>query len=505
MNDVDRVSDTSETDIPPIGTRLSRLAALAPELPAITCDGVTLTRGELDAFSNRLARAYQDLGVRAGDYVTIALPNSVEWIQAAVAAWKLGAIVQPLSARLPEAEFTGLLELAPRALLVGREDPRGVTPSVPVGFTPSEAVPAGPLEEAVSPSWKAMPSGGSTGRSKLIEVNQDSRVDPAGASQLFTLRENGTQLVTGPLSHNTGLSMTVLGLLLGQHIVLMSRFDPEKCLRLIGKHRVEFTATVPTVMRRLLPVYQADPDAYDLTSLEYLWHTAEPCPPSVKQAWIDILGPDAVHELYSGTELQAITMISGSEWLAHRGSVGTVIMGEIKVLDEHGQECAPGVVGEIFMRSGPEGDPTYRYIGSEATTRDGWETLGDLGWFDEDGFLYLSDRRVDMFNVGGRKVYPAEVEVALIEHPDVLSCIVIGIPDDDLGQVPGVVIEKAAGSTLDAESVRTYLKGRVEGYKVPRHVEFATEPLRDDAGKARRSQVRRDVVRRLAARDARSA
>ncbi|MDQ6526897.1 AMP-binding protein [Nocardioides sp. LHD-245] len=492
------MSDTGVKDIPPIGTRLSELAQRAPGLPAITCDGVTLTRGELDASSNRLARAYQERGVGAGDYVTIALPNSVEWLQAAAAVWKLGGIVQPLSARLPEVEFSSLLELAPRALLVGRADPRGVVPSVPAGFSPPETISDAPVPEAVSPSWKAMPSGGSTGRSKLIEVNQDSRIDPAGASALFTLRENGTQLVTGPLSHNTGLSMTVVGLLLGQHIVLMSRFDPEQCLRLIGDHRVEFTATVPTVMRRLLPVYQADPGAYDLSSLEYLWHTAEPCPPAVKQAWIEILGPDAVHELYSGTELQAITAISGSDWLDHRGSVGTVIMGEIKVLDEQGRECPPGTVGEIFMRSGPQADPTYRYIGSDATVRDGWETLGDLGWFDEDGFLYLSDRRVDMFNVGGRKVYPAEVEVALIEHPEVLSCLVVGIPDHDLGQVPGAIVERVDGSTMDADAVRAHLKERVEGYKVPRHIEFTTAALRDEAGKARRSQVRQELLRRLA-------
>lgn len=492
-------SATGAEAVAPIGTQLDRLASSAPDRPAVTCGGATISRGELSATSNRLARAYRELGVGPGDYVSIALPNSIEWVQAAVAAWKLGAIVQPLSARLPEAELGELLGLVPRALLVGREDPTGVVPSVPAGFVPPTTLSDGALEEVVSPSWKAMPSGGSTGRSKLIEDPHDSRIDATGALALFDLRRDGTHLVTGPLSHNTGLSMTVNGLLLGQHVVLVARFDAEECLRLIAEHRVQFTATVPTVMRRLLAVYREDPGAYDLSSLEYLWHTAEPCPPGLKEAWIEILGPAAVWELYSGTELQAIAVISGEQWLEHRGSVGSVIVGEMRVLDDRGEVCPPGTVGEIYMRPGPDAGPTYRYIGTDATARDGWETLGDLGWFDEDGFLYLSDRRVDMFNVGGRKLYPAEVEVALIDHPDVLSCLVVGVPDDDLGQVPYALVEKAPDSDLDEDGVRAFVRERVAGYKVPRHVEFSTEPLRDDAGKARRSRIREQVVSRMAA------
>ena len=152
-------------------------------------------------------------------------------------------------------------------------------------------------------------------------------------------------------------------------------------------------------------------------------------------------------ELYGGTELQALTFISGTEWLSHRGSVGRVVAGEMKVLDDDGNECPPGVVGEIYMRPRPGSAPTYRYVGSTAKTRDGWDSLGDLGWFDEEGYLYLADRRVDMFTVGGRNVYPAEIENALAEHPAVLSCLVVGVPHEDLGQVPHALVHHEGTST----------------------------------------------------------
>ena len=264
-----------------------------------------------------------------------------------------------------------------------------------------------------------------------------------------------------------------------------------------------FLATVPTVMQRLLPVYRADPDAFDLSSIRVFWHLAAPCPPAVKQAWIELLGPEAVWELYTGTELQAVTFITGDQWLTHRGSVGPVVVGEMKVLDDDGRECAPGEVGEIYLRPTPGDAPTYRYVGATAKTRDGWDSLGDLGYFDEDGYLYLSDRRVDMFTVGGRNVYPAEIESALSAHPDVLSCLVVGVPHEDLGQVPYALVQAARSpeaAALDEAAVTEFLRERVAGYKVPRTVEFVDSPLRDDAGKARRSAVRAEIIARLQAR-----
>jgi bile acid-coenzyme A ligase len=483
--------------VPPIGTQISALAQLAPDEPAVTCDGRTLTRGELDRSTNRLARAYADRGVGVGDYVTMVLPNSIEWIQAAVACWKLGAVPQPLSARLPNAELQGLLDLRPPALLVGREHPK--IPSFPASFTPDAAVSDAALPEAVSPVWKAMGSGGSTGRPKLIESGGDSRI-PAAIGYPLGAQEGDITLMPVPLSHNTGFTTATIALLMRHHLVLMSRFEPQQFLRLITDQGVTFLTTVPTIMQRTLPVYRADPDSYDLSSIRRFWHLGAPCPPAIKQAWIDLLGPEKVWELYGGTELQALTFISGDEWLTHRGSVGIVVAGEMKVLDDDGQPCPPGVIGEIYMRPNPGSPPTYRYVGSTAKSRNGWDSLGDLGYFDEDGFLYLSDRRVDMFTVGGRNVYPAEIENALSAHPDVLSCLVVGVPHEDLGQVPYALVQ--AGSALDEQAVQAFLRERIAGYKVPATVEFVDTPLRDDAGKARRSAVRADVMARLRLPDA---
>ena len=484
-----------------IGAALSWLAAEDPDRPAVTCNGRTLTREQLESVTNRLARAYAELGVTQGDYVTVALPNSIEWVQAVVATWKLGAVPQPLSARLPDAEYADLLDLRPRALLVGRADPRGVVTSVPGDFSPRADLSDTPLPEAVSPTLKSMASGGSTGRPKLIEAGGDSRFQGNLVAAMMGNLPTDTQLVSVPLSHNTGFTSATMALATGQHLVLMPRFDPESFLRLITEHRVNYLATVPTIMQRLLPVYRAEPDSFDLSSVRRWWHLAAPCPPTVKEAWIDILGPEVVWELYGGTELQALTFISGTEWLTHRGSVGRVVSGEMRVLDDDGADCPPGVVGEIYMRPRPGSEPTYRYIGSTAKTRDGWDSLGDLGWFDEEGYLYLADRRVDMFTVGGRNVYPAEIENALSEHPAVLSCLVVGVPHEDLGQVPHALVHASAEHDLDDKTVEAFVSERLAEYKVPRSVEFVDTPLRDDAGKARRTAVRDAVIARRQAQE----
>ncbi|WP_197383004.1 AMP-binding protein [Mycolicibacterium mengxianglii] len=480
-------------EFPTIPAQLAALATQSPGHPAVTCGQRTLSRAELNSSTNRLARAYATLGISVGDYVTIAVANSIEWLQAVIACWKLGAVPQPLPPRIPDAEYAALLDLKPRALLVGRPDPRELVIDVPADFTPDAALSDEALPDVVSPVWKMMASGGSTGRPKLIEAGGTSRI-PAAIGYPLGAEPGDVNLISVPLSHNTGFTTAVLGLLLGHHLVLMPRFDAEEFLRLVTDHRVSFLMTVPTIMQRVLPVYRADPGAYDLSSIRRFWHVGAPCPPAVKEAWIDLIGADAVWELYGGTELQALTFISGTQWLAHRGSVGVVVSGEMTVLDDTGRRCEPGEVGEIFMRPAPGSAPTYRYVGATPKTRDGWDSLGDLGYFDADGFLYLSDRRVDMFTVGGRNTYPAEIENALSAHPDVLSCLVVGVPHDDLGQVPYALVQ--AGGNLDAVALREFLRDRLAGYKVPHTIEFVDRPLRDDAGKARRSAVRAEVIAR---------
>jgi bile acid-coenzyme A ligase len=223
---------------------------------------------------------------------------------------------------------------------------------------------------------------------------------------------------------------------------------------------------------------------------------AAPCADWLKEAWIDLVGADALMELYGGTEAQSATTISGTDWLTHRGSVGKPLLGEMIILDSEGKPAKSGEVGEVFMRRAAGTPPTYRYIGAEAREVDGWETLGDLGWMDEEGFLYLSDRRTDLILSGGANVYPAEVEAALDTHPQVLSSVVVGVPDADLGQRVHALVQAAGELTED--ELRAHLSERIVRYKIPRSFEFVDAPLRDDAGKVRRTELRDAAASRLA-------
>jgi bile acid-coenzyme A ligase len=227
----------------------------------------------------------------------------------------------------------------------------------------------------------------------------------------------------------------------------------------------------------------------ELPALRTLFHIGAPCPPAVKRAVIDWLGPDRVLEGYAGTEAQARTTITGREWLAHPGSVGRVTGGEIEARTlDGGRRCAVDEVGELWLRPEP-GRTTYRYLGARARTRPGgWESLGDMGRFDAEGYLYLADRAGDMIVVGGQNVYPAEIEAAILEHPAVSSAVVVRAPDDDLGAVPHAVVQ-VDGHVTDAE-LDAHVAARLSPAKRPRAWRRSEGPLRDDAGKVRRSELR---------------
>jgi len=471
-----------------IGRRLTDLAAADPDRPAVTCDERTVTRSELERRANRLARAYAELGVGPGELVTIALPNSIEFYEAAWAIWKLGATPQPVSWRLPDRERQAIVELADSRLVLGATAPGRI--SLPAGWEPPASLSDEPLRDVVSPCLKAPTSGGSTGRPKLI-LSGDAGVFDTEARPGRLMERERTQVVAGPLYHNAPFLYSTSGLLLGNHLVVERRFDAGNTLRLIERWACDWIFLVPTMMSRIwrLP----DRLAYDVSSLRVVLHLAAPCPPWLKQHWIDWLGPDRIWELYAGTEAQASTLISGREWLDHRGSVGRVVSGAMRVRDRSGADLGPGQVGEIWMRP-PEGrdGPTYRYRGAEARRSvDGWESLGDLGWMDADGYLYLSDRRDDLILAGGANIYPAEVEAALEEHPAVSGSVVIGLPDDDLGQRVHAVVCLEPGATAPTEDeLRRFLGERLVRYKVPRSFEFVSELLRDDAGKVRRGALR---------------
>jgi bile acid-coenzyme A ligase len=232
-----------------------------------------------------------------------------------------------------------------------------------------------------------------------------------------------------------------------------------------------------------------------MSSLRVVWHLAEPCPEWLKQSWIDWLGAERIFELYAGTEAQTATTISGVEWLTHRGSVGRVIPGTVKITSDTGEELPAGQMGEVWMRRLRE-TPTYRYVGADARTLEGgWESLGDMGRLDDEGYLYLGDRAADMILSGGANIYPAEIESAIQEHPHVRSCAVIGLPDEDKGSTVHAIIE-ADSDQVSEEELKTFLGERLVIYKVPRSFEFVAAPLRDDAGKVRRSALREERLQK---------
>lgn len=473
--------------------RLEDLAAQSPDAIAVTCGEDSITRQQLLDEGYSLAVYLAEHGTVEGDMVTVAVPNSIDFFIAYVAAWRLGATPQPISSRLPQRELDAILDLAQPSAIIGVDEGAysGRT-CVPYGFrAPHHS--ASHLPSVISAAWKAPTSGGSTGRPKLIVSGDPAALDP-DAPTPFLMDPGGCLVMPGPLYHNGPAVWSCQALLHGLHVALLPHFDAAQTLEEIEKYRGTVLYMVPTMMKRILRLPDDERLSYDLSSLRVVWHLAEPCPEWLKQAWIDWLGAERIFELYAGTEAQVATVISGPEWLAHRGSVGKVIPGTVMVTDENGVELPVGDMGEVWMRS-PRDTPTYRYLGASARTRDGgWESLGDMGRLDADGYLYLGDRAADMILSGGANIYPAEIESAIQEHESVKSCAVIGLPDEDKGNVVHAIVE-ADPSMISVDELKSFLGERLVVYKIPRTFEFVDFPLRDDAGKVRRSALRAERVR----------
>lgn len=476
----------------PMGALLAHHAHKALARPAVTFDDITVTYAELDAKSNRKARQFAALGVGEGDIVTLALPNGLEFYEAAFGIWKLGATPNVVSSRLPAAELHSIVELARPRLVIGETAARiDGWNFLPAGAEPGGETSADALPTRIAPRWKIMTSGGSTGRPKLIVDNQPGVYDPTLVS--LNRSPGETTLNPGPLYHNSPFAFSMRALFTGGHVVEMGRFDALRALQLIERHKVSWVNLVPTMMSRIWKLPPAQRDAFDLSSLKTVFHMASVCPPWLKEAWIGWLGPERIFEIYGGTEVMGMTLITGSEWLTHRGSVGKVLPGyQMRILDEEGRVCAPGEVGGIYFLPDGGRNSTYEYIGAQAKASGDWETYGDLGHMDEEGYLYIADRRTDMIISGGANIFPAEVEAALEQHPDVRSAIVIGLPDADLGQSTHAIVQvgEDARARTDADALRAFLGDRLVRYKIPRTFEFSAEHLHDDAGKARRSQLR---------------
>ena len=477
------------------GRILTRLAERDPDRVALVCEDESITRAALESLANRMARVLAGMGVDRGGVVSIGLPNGVEFVAACFAAWKCGAIPNPLSPRLPARERSRILDLADPAVVVGFED--GAVegrPQLPVGFVPDPAVDDAPLPDLTAPNERAMATGGSTGRPKLIVLSFAAEYDPDMPSSLLAPR--GCVLVPGPMYHAAPFGSATQAVLAGVKMVIMPRFDASRCLEAIERHRVEQVLFVPTMMQRIWRLPEAEREGRDVSSLRVVFSGGAPCPEWLMRAWIEWVGPDVMHDVYGPSERIGGTVISGREWLEHPGSVGKPAGGaRIRVLDpKSGRETSTGEVGELYMM--PAGGPgsTYRYVGADSRAANGgWESVGDMGYVDEDGYLYLTDRRTDMILCGGRNVYPAQIEAAIDAHPAVLSSAVIGLPDDDLGQRIHAIVQ--AREEVDAKSLLAHLREHLVPYLLPRSFEFVDRPLRDDAGKVRRWELRAARVR----------
>jgi len=461
-----------------------------PSETAIAHEGKTVDWAALDRRTNRLARAYSELGVGQDDFVTIALPNSIEFFEATFAAWKLGATPQPVSAKLPKIERDHIIEIANPKLIVGVDrNESGTATSLPAEFTPNQDIPDTALEERTAISIKAMTSGGSTGRPKLIVSKQPAEFDPQ--TPFFDFNMKGSVLVPGPLYHNGPFIWAMYSLFKGNQVTITTRFDAAETLALIEAWKVDMVYLVPTMMQRIWALPEEERHRYDLSSLKRLWHLAAPCPAWLKEKYIEWLGPNVIWEAYGGTEGIGTTTISGQDWLAHKGSVGRPIAScDIKIVDDTGQTLPSGEIGEIYLRPKSGAGTTYEYVGAQSKSiDDGWESLGDIGYLDADGYLYISDRLTDMILTGGANVYPAEVEAAIDAFPGVRSSAVIGLPHDDLGNSVHAIVD-APERNVTEPALLAHLGEHLVRYKIPRSIELVSEPLRDDSGKVRRNALR---------------
>lgn len=473
------------------GVALSSVLAFharqSPARAALIVGDAIVGFDELDARSNQRARMLATRGVGPGDFVTVALPNGLEFYETVFAIWKLGAIPNIVSAKLALPEMSAILDLVRPKLFVGSPPDNGV-PAIG-GECDTSMFSTDALPERVSPHWKAMTSGGSTGRPKVIVDAMPARWNP---TEGFLLQRPGDVILNpGPLYHNAPFHCIHMGLFVGATIVEMGKFDALRALELIETHKVNWVTVVPTMMHRIRHLGPDLLSRFTLPSLRTVLHMAAPCPAWLKQAWIDWLGDERVWEYYGTTEATGSTMISGSDWLKHRGSVGRVREGyALRILDAEGQERPTGTVGEVFVRPDTGPGSTYHYLGSPSTRIGEWETHGDLGYVDEAGYLYLADRRNDLIISGGANIYPAEVEAAIDAHPAVRTSAVIGLPDEEWGARVHAIVQLVGGAQLGEEELLKFLGGQLARFKLPKSVEFTREPLRDEAGKVRRAALR---------------
>jgi bile acid-coenzyme A ligase len=475
------------------GRQLTRLADQYGDEPAIVLarrDGTESSASwtELERRATQVAHLFAERGVVEGDLVVVALPNSIEHVMAAFAAWKAGGSVLPMRHDLPPWERDRLLALASARVVVADWDD---APPATISTTDLAATsdrPTTPLPDSV-PKWsRVVASSGSTGRPKLIATPIPGVV---GNTPLQTVSGENRQIMLGasPLYHTNGWQGGPGGMLEGHRSILMERFDAALAVDLIERHRVTISILVPTMLMRIARL--PDIRTRDFSSIDRIVYGGASIPEWVVRVWFDLIGPEKFLFSYGSSEGIGIVMTTGDEWLKHPGTTGVPATCDLKIVDEHGNEVPAGTVGEIYMRS-HEAGPPFEYVGAEMppATADDFRSIGDMGWVDDDGFLYIADRRQDMIVTGGANVFPAEVEAALSEHPGVADSAVIGLPDEEWGHRVHAIVQPVGPDAAPSEDeLRAFCKERLASYKVPKTFELVDALPRTSAGKINRGAL----------------
>ncbi len=492
----------------------TRLAQASPDKPAYIMaeSGQVITRRELDEASNQIAHLLRRQGLRRGDHIAILLENHPRFIQICLAALRSGLYYTTISYRLQEDEVEYIVnDCGARAFVTSKgrtsvvEKLVGKIPDVEhcymldgviAGFDSLEeamaAMPTTPVEDE-SNGAAMLYSSGTTGRPKGVlhplpegPFEPEDNQEPPVFATLYAATEDSIYLSPAPLYHAAPLTFTMRFISFGMTVVIMDHFDAEEALKAIERYKVTHSQWVPTMFIRMLKLDEAVRQQYDLSSLECAIHAAAPCPIPVKEQMIAWWGP-VIHEYYAGSEGNGFVAINSEEWLTHKGSVGKPIMTPIHIVDDEGNDVPTGETGTIYF----EGGASFEYHGDEKKTAEsrhpkGWSTLGDVGYVDEEGFLYLTDRKNFMIISGGVNIYPQETENVLVTHPRVMDVAVFGVPNDDFGEEVKAVVQPKdmADATPEfAEELIEFCRSQMSHIKCPRSVDFLEELPRHPTGK----------------------
>ncbi len=473
--------------------------------------GTRLSFSELEAISNRFARLLRRTGIMRGDRVALFLENHLMYLPLAWGVLRCGARLVAIATHLsaPEVDYI-LSDSAARVLVTSKAlaatalkaemadvpaDGRFMLDGAEAGFATLETALDAETPEPIPDQAEGVEmlySSGTTGRPKgiLKPLPEAPFGMPAPgywlAAKLYGLDENTVYLSPAPLYHAAPLMFCIRTLRFGGTVVVMGKFDAEAALQLIERHRVTHSQWVPTMFVRMLRLPEETRRAFDLSSLRCVIHAAAPCPIDVKRRMIDWLGP-ILWEYYGGSEGNGLTGLDCGEWLTHPGSVGRAKIGRIRICGPDDEEMAAGEEGGVYFSDGPvfeyHNDPEKT---AQAWNRHGWSTLGDIGYVDEEGYLYLTDRKANMIISGGVNIYPQEAENRLLSHPKVVDVAVFGVPNAEFGEEVKAVVHpvdmNAAGPDLEAELI-AFCREALSPVKCPKSVDFNDDLPRRENGK----------------------